>query len=253
VSPPVEAADVFAGMLVFVRIGTAAAVMPGFSAAWVPMRTRLLLTLAIAAVVAPALAGAVPPLPTSPAALGLLVAGEATIGLALGTVVRIAFSALQTAGTFIAYLTSFTTGFIQDPVAEQQSATVAGFFTTLGLVAVFAVGLDHLMLRAIADSYALFAPGTPPPLADFSRLIARQAADAFALGVQLAGPFLIVSLVYNVGSGLLARLMPQLPVFFFGLPIQLSLQIWVLAATISGIMLVFLNRFAQDLGQWAGG
>jgi flagellar biosynthetic protein FliR len=44
--------------------------------------------------------------------------------------------------------------------------------------------------------------------------------------------------------------MPQLPVFFFGLPLQVGLQLWVMMITVSGLMLVFLNRFA---GALAGG
>ena len=70
---------------------------------------------------------------------------------------------------------------------------------------------------------------------------ALTVADSFALGVQLSAPFLIVSLVYNVGLGLLGRLMPQLPVLFFGPPLQIALQLWVMMLALSGIMLVFLE------------
>jgi flagellar biosynthetic protein FliR len=107
---------------------------------------------------------------------------------------------------------------VQDPIADQQSSTIAGFFTALGLVLVFVTDVHHLMLRAIIDSYGLFVPGAPPPMDDICNFIVRTAADSFALGVQLAAPFLIVNLVYNVGLGLLGRLMPQLPVFFLRTP-----------------------------------
>jgi type III secretory pathway component EscT len=114
-------------------------------------------------------------------------------------VALIAFAALQTAGTFIAYLSSFASALVQDPAADQQSSTIAGFFTTLGVVLVFVTDLHHLMLRAIVDSYGLFTPRAPPPLDDFCSFIARTVAESFGLGVQLAAPFLVVSLVYNVG------------------------------------------------------
>jgi flagellar biosynthetic protein FliR len=42
--------------------------------------------------------------------------------------------------------------------------------------------------------------------------------------------------------------MPQLPVFFFGLPAHIALQIWVMTLTLSGIMMVFLARFADGFG-----
>ena len=39
--------------------------------------------------------------------------------------------------------------------------------------------------------------------------------------------------------------MPQLQVFFFGLPFQIGIQIWVLAITITGLMMAFLQNFTE--------
>ena len=242
------ASEVFAALIVFARVGTALAVLPGFSIAWVPIQVRLLLALAVTSIITPLLSPDMPSMPTAPLALGLLLVGEATVGFALGTIVRIVFAALQTAGTFVAFVGSFANTMTQDPVAEQQSSTISGLFSTLGVVVVFASGLDRSMLQALVDSYQLFKPGGLPSLGQFGQSIARTAADSFALGIQLSAPFLVLSLVYNVGTGLMARLMPQLPVFFFGLPLQLALQLWVMMLTISGITLIFLNRFADVLG-----
>lgn len=245
--------NLFAVLVVFARLGAAFVVLPGFSATYVPMRMRLLIALAISVLAMPALANVLPPMPDTPSALGLLLFGESAIGLFLGSIARIVFAALQTAGTFTAYLSSFANALVQDPVADQQSSTIAGFFTALGLVLVFVTDVHHLMVRAVFDSYALFQPGAPPPLDDFCNAIARTVADSFALGVQLSAPFLIVSLVYNVGLGLLGRLMPQLPVLFFGPPLQIGLQLWAMMLALSGIMLVFLNRFTATLAGGFGG
>ena len=240
-------AEVFAVLLVFTRIGTAIAFLPGFSAAWVPVRLRLLLALLLSLLVAPVLAGVLPPMPHTPAALALLLVGEATVGLFLGVGARITFAALQIAGTTAALFSSFANALVQDPIVEQQSSAVAGFLTTLGVVVVFAADLHLVMLRALVDSYAVFLPQAEPPLGDFAAAITRAVTASFALGVQLAAPFIIVSLVYNVGMALLSRLVPQLQVFFFGLPIQLGLQIWVMMLALSGIMLIFLDHFGHAL------
>jgi flagellar biosynthetic protein FliR len=67
--------------------------------------------------------------------------------------------------------------------------------------------------------------------------------DSFRLGVMLVSPLMITGITYYIGLGLLGRLMPQLPVFFFGLPIQITMQIAVLMMTLSTAMMVFLSRF----------
>ena len=40
-------------------------------------------------------------------------------------------------------------------------------------------------------------------------------------------------------------MMPALQVFFFGLPVQITVQIWVLMLSLSGMMLLFLQAFSD--------
>ena len=76
--------------------------------------------------------------------------------------------------------------------------------------------------------------------------IAKMVNDSFKLGLQLSSPFLIVALTYYVGLGLMNRLMPALPIFFVGLPIQVTMQIAVFMITIAGIMMTFMNFFGEN-------
>lgn len=237
--------NLFGFFLIFARVGTVFSMLPGFAAAYVSIRIRLLLALSVSFVLAPVLADSLPGRPASIAQLGVLLAAEVFVGIFLATLARVFIGALQTAGTFIALFGSLASALIQDPIVEQQSSTISGFLVALGLVLIFATGLDHLMLRAIVDSYSLFRPGEPLEIGDFSMMVSRWVADSFALGLQLALPFVIAAIVYYVGLGLLGRLMPALPVFFFGLPLQIALQFWIMAVSITGMMIVFLSRFQE--------
>jgi flagellar biosynthetic protein FliR len=160
---------------------------------------------------------------------------------------RFVVAALQVTGTIISLVSSMANAFIQDPLADQQSSVIAGFLSTLGVLLLFVTDLDHLMLRAVVDSYSLFTPGEPLMMGDMTQMVARRVADAFALGLQLASPLVVTGFAYYLGLGLLTRLMPQMPVFFVGLPIQVTIQISVLALALSGIMIVFLTRFQEGL------
>ncbi len=229
--------------LVVARVGTAISMLPGFAAVYVPVRMRLVFGLGVSFLLMPAVSQYLPPLPASAAMLVLIVVGEVLVGAFMATIARALFSALQAAGTFISYFASMANAMIQDPIAEQQSSIVAGFLSTMGILLMFVTNMHHLILRALADSYTLFTPGAAPMLGDMSNLVTRHVADAFALGLQLSAPFLLVALVYYIGLGILGRLMPTLQVFFFGMPFQISAQFWVLTVTVSGIMMVFLERF----------
>jgi len=204
---------------------------------------RLAIALAVTFLLTPVLADELPVLPKGVAALALLIVGEILIGSYLGTIARVLMGALQTAGTLIAFSSSMANALINDPISEQQSSTISGFLATMGMVLIFVADFHHLMFRAIIDSYTLFFPGEGFPAGEFADYLARQVADSFALGLQMASPFIIVGLTYYVGLGILGRLMPTLQVFFFGLPFQLTAQLWVLTVAVSGIMLAFMQHF----------
>lgn len=243
--------NVFLLLLVFTRVGAALMWIPGIGTAAVPANVRLgIALLASLALVAP-LAPSLPAMPEAPSQLAILLGGEALIGTLFGLVGRVLLAALQTAGTFIALFASIANAFVIDPVAEQQSSTVSGFLSLVGATLVVATDLHEVMLRALAGTYGLFVPGEPPPVGDLADLFARQVSASFLLGFQLSAPFLIAALIYNVGLGVLGRLMPMLQVFFFGLPAQITLQIWLMTAVASGMMLVFADRFRAAWGVFA--
>ena len=240
--------NIFAFLLIFARLGAAVSFMPGFSASYVTVRIRLGIALAISFAVMPVIAPNLPVMPASVSQLGIIFIGEVIVGSFIGILGRILIGSLQTAGTIIALSSAMANALIQDPVAEQQSSTVSGFLLTLGVVLVFVADFHHLMIRAAIATYDVFQPGNLLPAGDFAILMARRVADSFLLGVQLATPAIVIGVTYYIGLGLLGRLMPQLPVFFFGLPVQVSLQLWVLAATVSGIMLVWARNFQDGIG-----
>lgn len=242
--------NLFAFFLVFARMGAALMLMPAFSGAFIPTEARLLFALAVSFVLTPVLAPLLPGLPASLSGMFLLIAGEVIVGSFFGMLARIMVSLLQTAGTVISFVSSMANALVQDAVVDQQSATIAGFLGNLGVLLLFVTDLHHLMLKAVIDSYVLFEPGQALVWGDFSQAIARRVAESFSLGVQISAPLIITGFAYNLGLGLLGRLMPNLPIFFVGMAAQVVIQIAVLVLALSGMMMVFLNHFEEGLMQF---
>jgi flagellar biosynthetic protein FliR len=239
-------ANVFALMVIFARVGTAFAILPGLSAPHVDARFRLAIAMGLSLLLLPILSASLPPQPESATGVFLILAGEILVGGFLGAVGQVLLAALNTAGTLIAMFSSLANAFIQDPIAEQQSSTVSSLLTTTGILLVFVTDLHHLMIVAVVDSYSLFVPGSAIPVGDVADLLAHKVDDSFALGLQLSGPFLIVAMTYYIGLGLISRLTPALQaVFFAAMPLQIMMQITVVLITFSSIMMVFL-RYFQD-------
>lgn len=117
---------------------------------------------------------------------------------------------------------------------------------------IFSTNLHHVMLGALVDSYATFPAGTAPPLADFAEAASRLVADGFTLALQLSALLLVVMLVMQIGLGLLARLMPQMQVFFVAMPLQILLGLAIFAFTLATAMHWYLDRFAEPFAMFGG-
>ncbi len=236
-------AGIFAALLVFVRIGAALLLFPGYSSPYVPPRLRLLLGLTIALIVTPVVAPSLPAMPDSAAALVVIVLGETVIGLFFGTIGRLYLASLTTAGMFVAYASSMANALTNDPSAAQQGSIAGSFLTAAALLFIFSLNLHHLMLMAVVDSYQLFVPGQVPPAADFADMIAKVVAKTFLLSFQIASPFILVAMIFSLGLGLLGRLMPQMQVFFVAMPLQIGIGITVLAVTLPVLLRWFAGAF----------
>lgn len=239
--------NLFTFLLVFARVGTAISLMPGFGSQQVPMDMRLAFALALTLVLTPMLKEFLPAEPAEVSVLFMLLTSEILIGVFLGMVPRIFMGALQTAGTVLSMVAGMANMFIQDPIAEQQSSLFTTFLGLMALTIVFVTNTHHLMLAGLADSYALFPPVGGPPIGDMTDSMAHMVSESFAMGVQLSTPLIVSGFAYYLGLGILGRLMPQLPVFFFGMPIQIALQLYLLMVALTSMMMVFMNYYQAGL------
>jgi len=98
------------------------------------------------------------------------------------------------------------------------------------------------VIAALDDSYTLFHPGEVPFTGDMAALTTRTIAGAFRVGVQLSAPFLVFGILFNLGLGLLSRLMPQMQVFFVGMPLSILAGFLILLLVIGAMMTTFLGE-----------
>jgi flagellar biosynthetic protein FliR len=59
----------------------------------------------------------------------------------------------------------------------------------------------------------------------------------------LSAPFLVFGLVFNIGLGVLARLMPQMQVYFVGVPLSILAGFLIFSLVLVAMMSTFLNYF----------
>jgi flagellar biosynthesis protein FliR len=236
-------------MLVFARIGAMVMLMPGFGETNIPTRSKLSIALMLTLIILPLHRAAYHVEMSSLTPLIVMMLHEVIIGVVLGATARVTLSALAVAGSVIAQQVGL--GFVTsvDPTQGQQGALIGNFLTLLGLTLLFATDMHHLVIAALNDSYQIFAPGELMPSGDIAALATQAFTVAFKIGLQLASPFIVFGLVFNVGLGLLARMMPQMQVYFVGVPLSILAGFLILVAVLTTMMSRFLDYFGDVMHQ----
>ena len=128
-----------------------------------------------------------------------------------------------------------------------------GVFNLIALVLIFVTDTHMLMLRAVAETFTLFPPGGVLPISDMANYLARTLARSFSIGLRLASPFVVFSIVFQTAMGVTARLMPQMNVFFVGLPMQILLALGLILLVLPTMMLWLVHHFESGVRVFIAG
>lgn len=235
--------QVWVAALVFFRVGSMVMVMPGIGETYVPAQVRLAFALLLALCLGPIVA---PNLPTIPDSVGVAVGfiiKETLIGLMIGGILRLFFTSMTAAGEFVSLQSTLAFAQTANPAGAQPSVSLSVFLTMLGMVLIFDTDLHQMFLAAIVHSYTLFTPMKAAPLGDAAQLAEETVSKSFALGVQLAAPVLVFSLVFNVAVGFIGRVMPQFQIFFAATPLTLILGLSIFALSLGTVGLVWTQAY----------
>ncbi len=234
----------FGFVLVLARVGCACMLLPGIGEVQLPANVRAGFAVMLAFVLLPVLQPSLPSAPDDVARTLAMLAAEIVTGLWLGWLVRLMLMAMPICGQIISSVLGQTNVLQPNPALGPQTAVLSQIFALAAVVLVLSSGLHTLPFTALAGSYEIIPAGKFLPAADTAGQVTRAVADAFALALRLASPFVVASLVWQTGLGVLSRLVPQLHIFFAAMPGQIVAG-FLLLALLSGGMFVMLQDHLQ--------
>jgi flagellar biosynthetic protein FliR len=232
------------GFIVFLRVGAALALIPGFGERTISIRVRIVIAFALSVTILPLVHTQLPGLKTG--FLPILFATETIIGLAVGVFFRLFLFVLQIAGTLAAQATSLSQIFGGGNTPEPLPA-FGNLMVVAGMALAMASGLHVKTVLALADTYTVLPAGHFPATADLTDWGVSGISRAFARAFSLVAPFLILSVIYNVALGAINRAMPQLMVAFIGAPAITLGGLALLAASLPVILPLWLAWFDAGL------
>lgn len=226
----------FSLVLVMARVGGAMALLPGLGEPQPPALVRVGLAVGVTVLLLPGVAQSIPPVPEASTQAVAMIAAELVTGLWLGWLARLMVLALPVAGQFIGYMMGIANVLQPDPILGGQATPIASLLAVAAPLAVLVSGLYALPLMALAGSFGVIPAGSLLPAADTTDAAVRAVGATFAIAVRLASPFILVSLVWHVATGLLARLVPRLQVYFIVMPAQILGAMLLLAMLTTSLL-----------------
>lgn len=247
----VDQAWVTASALLWIRLGVLFFMTPVLSGFSGPPSVLVLLALGLSGLLCATLPPAAAPAP-APADLGhFMVAAilEAGLGALLAYGVHAAFAAFGLAGQILDLQIGYGAGQVFDPVTRRDTPIIGAIMSSFAVVAFFAVDGHHAFLRGIAFSVQQMPPGAVD-LHLAPAAVVRQFGAMFSLAVAMAAPVMFTLLLIEAGLAVLSRMLPQMNVYFVGLPLKLLVGLLTLSFSAGTLAPVMRRTFASIFQFW---
>ncbi len=216
------------GILV-ARPGALIAGAPAFGGAFAPAPVRMGLAIVVAILLVPAVPTAVI---TSPASLVLVVAREMAIGALLALSLRAIIAGAELGGHLTGSQLMLSYGSVVDPQGGVRNNLVAALYGNLALLTFLAMNGHHMLLRTLAASYEALPIGISGIGPTLGATVVQLLGTIFVLGARLAAPIVVVMLLVEVGTALMARVAPSLNLLAVAPPIRVAVGLIAMAAMV---------------------
>lgn len=214
-----------AAWLPFMRVGGAVMTAPLFSAAYVPMRVRLMLAVFISAALLPMLTEMKLNTGLAVNLIGVeaivMAAKELLIGICLGFFLQLVFEAVVIAGHLIASGMGLGFAMMVDPNRGVQVPVLSQYLLIITLLLFVAMDGHLAFLAMLARSFELWPIAGEAMAVSQLQIMFEQGSAMFAGAIQIAIPAVIALLLVQIAVGVISRAAPTLNLFAVGFPLAM--------------------------------
>ncbi len=227
-------------LMIFARTTAVLALMPMVGHVSVPVQVKVGLGVFMGAVLFPGMASQSGALDLELIPLTLLALREVGVGLLLGFASSLLILGVQAAGEVAGFELGFSTASLFDPDQGQTQTVLAEAFGLTALVLFVLLNGHHFMLQAIVLSYEVIPLGWADPGELARTTVIGLTGQVVAIAVKLAAPVIVAGFLVDLAMAVLARVAPQMNVFFLSFPVKIAVGLAVLMS--SGTVLVAVFR-----------
>lgn len=246
VQVPVE--QVIAILMATIRVSAWIAVAPPFNNRGIPKMVKVSTAVALALAIGPNLASQAP----SPELMPILTSAlfQVVVGLSLGFLTQLLFSAIQAAGELIDFASGFTLASLYDPVTNVSVSMFGRVYQLVAVTLLFALNGHLLLLRGFMASYDVF-PMHPVSIAALARTVTSNVGVFFVSALEIAAPVMVVLFLADLALGLVSRAVPSMNIFAMSFPFKILLTLSMggfAMALLPGVLSSILDHIIAAFG-----
>jgi flagellar biosynthetic protein FliR len=178
----------------------------------------------------------------------LLLANEATYGLALGLIAAFLFATVRFSGRFIERQMGLAMAQIMDPLTGERTQPLSSLLEMIFIILFLSANGHHLLLMVIYRSYEAFPAGSIPSVSILVGGVVQAGSAMLTAGLKLAAPMLAAFLLLMVILAVLARMVPEMNILFISMPLRVGLGLFMVAAFLP-LFNTFVSEFADLMGK----
>jgi flagellar biosynthetic protein FliR len=192
------------------------------------------------------------PLPPEAASIGTMayavsIGKEILIGTVIGFAADLAFGALQMTGAAMGLGSGFESSRIFNPAMSEAGSAFDQIFLMTAAAAFLVIDGHHLVLIAIQKTFDVIPLNGSLPFSGMETVMAAT-STFIAAGIHLALPVMTALILADLALGLLARVAPQVQVYFLGLPVKVMVSLLALGVMFT-VMLPYLSSLFQTMAE----
>jgi flagellar biosynthetic protein FliR len=225
--PPYAAAILTRAMPIGLRAGGMMTFAPFFGSDILPPSIKAIFSVVLTAI----LYSVVPTAPISATAANWIrvAASEAFIGLTMGLAVQLVFEGVQIAGQLTGMQLGFSLASLIDPMTNIETPVITIFYQMFALLIVLQLNVHHWLLRMLVRSFTYLPVGTGVATLPATRELLRFVGAMWLIGVQIAAPVVLATILVDVTVGFVSKASPQLPAMIIGISVKNLLGYGIMA------------------------
>ncbi|HEY7098546.1 MAG TPA: flagellar biosynthetic protein FliR [Terriglobales bacterium] len=243
---PFALGQILAGVIFTgVRVGGLMTFSPFLGSEAIPAPVKVGLTLTTTALLYPAIR--TPQVDAGAGAWLQVIVGEAVIGLLMGLTVHLVLDAVTCAGQIVGMQMGFSLVTLFDPNTQADTPVLSIFHQLIALLIFLQLNVHHWLLRGLAASFSYLPPGSGVVRAGVAHAALQAVGAIWLVGMQVAAPIVVATMLSDIALGFLGKASPQLPVLLVGMSVKSMLGLVVLVGTVAMWPGMLERRFIEAI------